>query len=110
MTSYTAEAPGPKTEAAVRGRRLAVVSLLMVPANLPWLAAVGTAAMHLLGAEDGHLLTEYGAGGWVALVLVLGFMAIPSIVGVILGCGRATRATKVLAPPASSQTRWSAWA
>jgi hypothetical protein len=78
----------PEAEAAVRGRRLAVVSLLMVPANLPWLVvsfAVGTAAMNLLGAEEGHLLTEYGAGGWVAWMLMLGFMAVPSIVGVILG-------------------------
>jgi hypothetical protein len=60
----------------------------MVPANLPWLVvsfAVGTAAMNLVGAEEGRLLTEYGAGGWVAWLLMLGFMAIPSIVGVILG-------------------------
>jgi hypothetical protein len=78
----------PQAEAALRGRRLAEVSLLMLAANLPWLVvsfAVGTAAMNLVGADEGRLLTEYGAGGWVAWVLMLGFMAVPSIVGVILG-------------------------
>ncbi len=76
------------TGPAVRGRRLAVASLVMVTVNVPWLVVswlVGTAVMALVGAREGQLLSGYGAGGWVAWVLMLAFMAVPSIIGVILG-------------------------
>jgi hypothetical protein len=59
------EAPNPVEK--VHSHRLTVVSLLMIPANLPWLLVVtivGTIAMNVVGAEEGHLLSEYGTGGW----------------------------------------------
>lgn len=76
------------TREAVRGRRLAIASLVAVAVNVPWLVVswlVGTAAMALVGAQEGRLLTEYGAAGWVAWVSMLAFMAVPSVVGVVLG-------------------------
>ncbi|MGZ4625096.1 MAG: hypothetical protein ACXV3S_02215 [Kineosporiaceae bacterium] len=51
-----------------RANRLAIASLLMLPANLPWMLvayAIWTAGMALVGAQEGHLLTEYGPWGWV---------------------------------------------
>lgn len=73
---------------AARGRRLALASLVMVAVNLPWLVVswlVGSASMAVVGAEEGHLLTEYGRSGWLAWALMLVFMEIPSILGVTLG-------------------------
>ncbi len=72
----------------VRARRLAFASLIMIAVNVPWLVVswlVGLAAMALVGAREGQLLTEYGAGGWVAWALMLAFMTVPSVAGVVLG-------------------------
>lgn len=71
-----------------RANRLAIASLLMLPANLPWMLvayAIGTAGMALVGAQEGHLLTEYGPWGWVAWLIMLAVTDVPSIVGVVLG-------------------------
>ena len=70
------------------GRRLAISSLLMVPALLvSYLAAyiVGVALLNALGLAEGDMLTEAGAWGWLAAVFLIALLAVPQIVGIVLG-------------------------
>ena len=70
------------------GRRLAISSLLMVPALLvSYLAAyfVGVALLNALGLAEGDMLTEAGAWGVLAAVFLMVLLAVPQIVGIVLG-------------------------
>lgn len=70
------------------GRRLAISSLLMVPALAVFYVAaylIGVALMNALGLTEGELLKEAGAWGWVAAVFLMVLLAVPQIVGIVLG-------------------------
>jgi hypothetical protein len=70
------------------GRRLAISSLLMVPALfVSYLVAyfVGAAVMSALDLSEGDLLTEAGAWGVIAAVPLLLLVVAPQIVGIVLG-------------------------
>ena len=70
------------------GRRLAISSLLMVPALLlSYVAAsfVGWGLMTALDLQEGDMLTEAGAWGVVAAAVLLVLVAVPQIVGIVLG-------------------------
>ena len=70
------------------GRRLAISSLLMVPALLlSYVAAffVGWGLMSALGLEECDMLTEAGAWGVVGAAFLLVLVAVPQIVGIVLG-------------------------
>jgi hypothetical protein len=74
--------------AARPGRRLAISSLLMVPALLISYAAayfVGVALLNALGLDEGDMLTEAGAWGLIAAVFVTVLLVVPQIVGITLG-------------------------
>jgi hypothetical protein len=67
---------------------LAISSLLMVPALLvSYLAAylVGVALLEALGLDEGEMLTEAGAWGVVAALFLMVLIAVPQIVGIVLG-------------------------
>ncbi len=68
--------------------RSAVASLLMVPAMLVWmmlLMPVGWALQSALGLDDTQLLTEAGAWGVAAFVLMLVLGVVPLTIGIALG-------------------------
>lgn len=70
------------------GRRLAIASLLMVPALfVSYLAAyfVGVALLNALGLAEGDMLTEAGAWGVIAAVPLMLLLVAPQIVGIVLG-------------------------
>jgi hypothetical protein len=70
------------------GRRLAIASLLMVPALLvSYVAAyfVGVAFQDSLGLTEDELLTEAGIRGVAAAALLLVLLDLPQIVGIVLG-------------------------
>jgi MFS family permease len=71
------------------GRRAATQSLLMVAATVAAGAVAGIIGTFLqfvvfdLGEQE--LLTEAGAWGYVAAVLLLALMVLPAFVGIVLG-------------------------
>jgi hypothetical protein len=70
------------------GRRSGIASLLMVPALVLWYPLaylVGAGFQHALGLADDELLTEAGAWGVAAAVVMLAFIAVPQVVGIVLG-------------------------
>jgi len=70
------------------GRRLAISSLLMVPALLvSYLAAyaVGVALLNVLDLAEGDMLSEAGAWGVIAAVPLMVLVVAPQIVGIVLG-------------------------
>ena len=72
----------------VPGRRLAVLSLLMVPALLVSFVAaelLGSAFQHALGLAENEMLTEAGAWGWVAVLFLMALLLVPQIAGIVLG-------------------------
>ncbi|MFO7573022.1 MAG: hypothetical protein R6W48_10575 [Gaiellaceae bacterium] len=74
--------------AAHPGRRYALWSLLMVPALLVLyvpLYFLGTALQSALGLSEGELLVEAGVLGVLAWALMLALVAVPQVVGVVLG-------------------------
>ena len=74
--------------AARPGRRLAIFSLLMVPALLVFFVAayfVGVALLNVLDLAEGDMLTEAGPWGVIAAVFLMMLIAVPQIVGIVLG-------------------------
>lgn len=70
------------------GRRVAVASLLMLPATALLLAplyVIGWALGSALGLAEDELLVEAGLWGWVAAVLMVALLAAAPVVGVVLG-------------------------
>jgi hypothetical protein len=70
------------------GRQLAIFSLSMVPALAVFYVAaylIGVALMNALGLAEGDMLPEAGVWGVVAAVCLLAFLAVPQIVGIVLG-------------------------
>lgn len=70
------------------GRRLAISSLLMVPALLVSYAAayvIGVALQNAFGLAEDEMLKEAGARGVVAAVFLMVLIAVPQIVGIVLG-------------------------
>jgi hypothetical protein len=60
----------------------------MVPALLVFYVAayfVGVALLNALGLTEGDMLTEAGAWGVVAAVFLMVLIAVPQIVGMVLG-------------------------
>lgn len=70
------------------GRRVAIASLLMAPAiavlYVP-LYLVGSAFQNALGLAEDELLVEAGAWGVAAFLLMVFLVAVPQIVGIVLG-------------------------
>ena len=69
-------------------RRLAIASLLMVPALLLFYVAAyfaGSALQAALGLAEDEGLREAGVWGVVAGVFLIALMVVPQIVGVVLG-------------------------
>jgi hypothetical protein len=74
--------------AAAPGRRVAIASLLMIPATVllyPILYLVGAGLQSALDLADDELLVDAGALGVAAAALMLLLTALPQIVGVVLG-------------------------
>lgn len=70
------------------GYRVAVASLLMVPAMLAWmllLMPLGWALQSALGLDDTQLLTEAGTPGVAAWVLMVVLGVVPTTIGIVLG-------------------------
>jgi hypothetical protein len=70
------------------GRRLALASLLMLPALLvSYLVAyvVGTALGSAFGLAEGELLKEAGAPGVLAGIALMVIIAAPQVAGIVLG-------------------------
>ncbi len=71
------------------GRRLAIASVLMLPVGLPvfYFAAffAGTALQEALGLAEGEMLREAGAWGVIAGAFLILLIAVPQIVGIVLG-------------------------
>ena len=70
------------------GHRIAVFSLLMVPATLAWmllLMPVGWWLQSALDLDDTQMLTEAGAWGIAAFVVMVALGAVPATVGIVLG-------------------------
>ena len=73
---------------ARHGRRLAISSLLMVPALLVFYVAayaVGAALLSALGLAEGDMLRDAGSWGVLAAVFLIVLLAVPQIVGIVLG-------------------------
>jgi hypothetical protein len=67
---------------------LAIASLLMVPALLAFDLAthfIRVALLSVLGLAEGDTLTEAGAWGVLAAVFLIALLAVPQIVGIVLG-------------------------
>lgn len=87
MPALTASAPG-SHEGPRPGRRLALGSLLAIPAALVWYVAmtfVGIGLQHALGLADDESLREGGAWGVVGGIGLIVALAVPQVVGVVLG-------------------------
>lgn len=70
------------------GRRLAIASLLMVPALLVSFAVAffaGTALQDAFGLAEDESLREAGAWGVVAGVVLIALIVFPQVVGIIFG-------------------------
>lgn len=70
------------------GRRLAIVSLLMVPTLLAVyvpLSFLGTALQNALEVAEGELLIEAGLLGVLAWTALLVLVAVPQVVGIVFG-------------------------
>ena len=70
------------------GRRLAIASLLMVPAVfVSYLIAyfVGAGLLNALDLDEGDSLTEAGAWGVIAAVPLMVLVVAPQIIGIVLG-------------------------
>jgi hypothetical protein len=79
---------GHPSSGARPGRRLAIASLLMVPAlAVSYVAAyvVGVAVQGAFGLAEDELLKEAGAGGVIAGFGVMLLAVAPQIAGVVLG-------------------------
>ena len=78
----------PVPEKADPGQRLAIASLLMVPALLVTFVTaffIGTAVQSALGLADDEMLKDAGAWGVLAAVFLIALIALPQIVGIVLG-------------------------
>jgi NADPH-dependent curcumin reductase CurA len=67
---------------------LAIASLLMVPALLAFDLAAHfsrVALLSVLGLSEGDTLTEAGASGALAAVFLIALLAVPQVVGIVLG-------------------------
>ena len=88
MSVSATQTPSRLPKEAHPGRRLAIWSLLMVPALIVLYVPyyfVGSALQSALGLAEDELLTEAGFLGVLAAALMIALMVIPPIVGVVLG-------------------------
>ena len=75
-------------EAPRPGRRLALGSMLAIPAALVWYVAMtfaGIGLQHALGLADDESLREAGALGVVGGIGLIAALVVPQVVGVVLG-------------------------
>lgn len=87
MTSPVSAAPGVTADEQT-GYRFGVASLLMLPALLVSLlvaAVVGYGLMAAMDLEDGAMLYDQGAVGWVAAVALNLLIAVPQVLGMLFG-------------------------